>query len=170
MRGGDRIPLSYVCVPCEWIGVPCECRVCRLFEIPLEFPNSHTLRPCDTRTDHNQQHHIVIKTTVDPSRTHIHTIYRCDLMSSSISSRGSSWLGLPDSLVRSVFSFHIKYENIQITMRDGARLAGDLYLPAVEGEPEEGQYSVFESSGAHRVSGCRRRRGSTLPLSHRSTH
>jgi hypothetical protein len=35
--------------------------------------------------------------------------------------------------------FHCKYENVLIPMRDGVRLAGDLYRPAMNGVPDECQ-------------------------------
>ena len=38
-----------------------------------------------------------------------------------------------------IFAFHMKFEDVMTPMRDGVRLAGDLYLPAVEGELEEGR-------------------------------
>lgn len=41
--------------------------------------------------------------------------------------------------VGEAFSFHVKYENVMIPMRDGVKLAGDLYLPAVDGVLEEGE-------------------------------
>lgn len=36
-------------------------------------------------------------------------------------------------------TFHVKYEGVVIPMRDGVQLSGDLYLPAVEGKPDESQ-------------------------------
>ena len=41
-------------------------------------------------------------------------------------------------------TFHVKYEGVIIPMRDGVQLAGDLYLPAVEGRPDESQWSDAE--------------------------
>lgn len=37
------------------------------------------------------------------------------------------------------FAFHMKFEDVLVPMRDGVRLAGDLYLPAIDGEVEEGR-------------------------------
>jgi hypothetical protein len=37
--------------------------------------------------------------------------------------------------------FHCKYENVLIPMRDGVRLAGDLYRPAMNGVPDECQWT-----------------------------
>lgn len=52
-----------------------------------------------------------------------------------------------------VYTFHVCYKNIQIPMRDGIRLRGDLYMPAMDGKPEEGQarsksntFSIFATN------------------------
>jgi len=38
-----------------------------------------------------------------------------------------------------IYTFHVKYHNVMIPMRDGVKLAGDLYMPAIDGKPEEGR-------------------------------
>lgn len=36
------------------------------------------------------------------------------------------------------FTFHIRYQNVLTPMRDGVKLAGDLYMPAIDGVVEPG--------------------------------
>jgi len=38
-----------------------------------------------------------------------------------------------------IATFHVKYINVQTPMRDGVKLVGDLYLPAINGVPDDSQ-------------------------------
>lgn len=46
-----------------------------------------------------------------------------------------------------IATFHVKYLNVKTPLRDGVKLAGDLYLPAINGVPDDSQ--------AHTNSGLR---------------
>lgn len=36
-----------------------------------------------------------------------------------------------------IATFHVKYLNVKTPLRDGVKLAGDLYLPAINGVPDD---------------------------------
>lgn len=38
-----------------------------------------------------------------------------------------------------IATFHVKYLNVKTPLRDGVKLAGDLYLPAINGVPDDSQ-------------------------------
>jgi hypothetical protein len=67
-----------------------------------------------------------------------------DVQTTATTSRGSAHSTSEEALGiiaqrREQLAFLAHYINIEIPMRDGILLAGDLYLPAIDGVPEEGQ-------------------------------